>query len=102
MAMIFEQESRTFSEYLLVPNLTPDCTPDAVDLSTAIVHRKGSAESRLRINVPVVSAMVHGFDAGWPLRWLAAADCLSFTAATHRRSAEMVPKPKIQGRFCGQ
>ena len=34
MAMIFDQESRTFSEYLLVPNLTTRaCTPDRVDLS---------------------------------------------------------------------
>lgn len=60
MAQIFEQESRTFSEYLLIPNLTSrDCTPDNVNLSTAIVkYRKGAEESRLKINVPVVSAVM--------------------------------------------
>ncbi len=60
MAQIFEQESRTFSEYLLIPNLTSrDCTPDNVNLSTPIVkYRKGVEESRLKINVPVVSAVM--------------------------------------------
>lgn len=60
MAQIFEQESRTFSEYLLIPNLTSrDCTPDNVNLSTAIVkYRKGVEESRLKVNVPVVSAIM--------------------------------------------
>ena len=67
MAMVFEQESRTFSEYLLVPNLTSrGCTPDRVDLSTAVVrYRKGETESRVRINVPVVSAVMQSVsDAG--------------------------------------
>lgn len=67
MAMVFEQESRTFSEYLLVPNLTSrSCTPDRVDLSTAVVrYRKGETESRVRINVPVVSAVMQSVsDAG--------------------------------------
>ena len=48
MAKIFEQESRTFSEYLLVPNLTTEKnTPDQVDLSAPIAkYRKGQEESR--------------------------------------------------------
>ncbi|NLW11838.1 MAG: IMP dehydrogenase [Clostridiaceae bacterium] len=60
MAQIFEQESRTFSEYLLIPNLsTRECTPENVNLSTPIVkYRKGEEESRLKINVPVVSAIM--------------------------------------------
>lgn len=60
MAQVFEQESRTFSEYLLIPNLTTsDCTPNNVNLGTAIVkYRKGEEESRLRLNVPVVSAIM--------------------------------------------
>ena len=60
MAMIFEQESRTFSEYLLVPNLTTERnTPDQVDLSAPIAkYRKGKEESRLKINIPLVSAVM--------------------------------------------
>ena len=60
MAMIFEKESRTFSEYLLVPNLTTrSCTPDQVRLSTSIVrYRKGNEPSPININVPLVSAVM--------------------------------------------
>ncbi|MBE7070976.1 MAG: IMP dehydrogenase [Ruminococcaceae bacterium] len=60
MAKIFEQESRTFSEYLLVPNLTTEeNTPDKVDLSAPIAkYRKGQEESRLKINIPMVSAVM--------------------------------------------
>ena len=60
MAKIFEQESRTFSEYLLVPNLTTEKnTPDQVDLSAPIAkYRKGQEESRLKINIPMVSAVM--------------------------------------------
>ncbi|MBR2749814.1 MAG: IMP dehydrogenase [Clostridiales bacterium] len=60
MAKIFEQESRTFSEYLLVPNLTTEKnTPDQVDLSAPIAkYKKGQEESRLKINIPLVSAVM--------------------------------------------
>jgi IMP dehydrogenase len=60
MATIFEKESRTFSEYLLIPNLTPrDCTPDRVNLSTGVVkYRKGAEDCPLKINVPVTSAIM--------------------------------------------
>ena len=60
MAKIFEQESRTFSEYLLVPNLTTEeNTPDKVNLSAPVAkYRKGQEESRLKINIPMVSAVM--------------------------------------------
>ena len=60
MAKIFEQESRTFSEYLLVPNLTTeDNTPDKVNLSAPVAkYKKGQEESRLKINIPMVSAVM--------------------------------------------
>ena len=60
MAKIFEEESRTFSEYLLVPNLTTEKnTPDQVDLSAPIAkYKKGQEESRLKINIPMVSAVM--------------------------------------------
>ena len=60
MAKIFEQESRTFSEYLLVPNLTTEeNTPDKVNLSAPVAkYKKGQEESRLKINIPMVSAVM--------------------------------------------
>lgn len=98
MAMIFEQESRTFSEYLLVPNLTTrDCIPDQVDLSTAIVrYRKGKERSRLSINIPLVSAIMQAVsDAGMAIA-LARSGGLSFVFASQpiENQADMVRKVK--------
>ena len=60
MATIFSEESRTFSEYLLVPNLTTEAnTPDMVDLSAPICkYMKGKEEPKLHINIPMVSAVM--------------------------------------------
>ena len=43
MAYFFEEPSRTFGEYLLVPGYSSsECIPTAVDLSTPLVkYRKG-------------------------------------------------------------
>lgn len=98
MAMIFEQESRTFSEYLLVPNLTPrECTPEHVDLSTAITrYRKGEQKSRLNINVPVVSAVMQAVSDDGMAIALARYGGLSFvfTSQPIDSQVEMVRKVK--------
>ena len=39
MAYFYDEPSRTFSEYLLLPNLTTkDCVPENVSLKTPIVR----------------------------------------------------------------
>jgi IMP dehydrogenase len=67
MAFIYDEPSRTFGEFLLVPNLTrKDCTPDKVDLRAPVVRFKADASasppdprlSPLTINVPVTSALM--------------------------------------------
>ena len=67
MAFIYEEPSRTFGEYLLIPNLTTkQCSPNNVDLSAPLVRftaEPGStlaaaAKSPLTINVPVTSALM--------------------------------------------
>jgi IMP dehydrogenase len=98
MAMIFEQESRTFSEYLLVPNLTTrDNTPENVDLSTAIVrYRKGEEKSRLSINIPLVSAVMQAVSDDGMAIALSRSGGLSFIYASQsvESQAEMVSKVK--------
>ena len=46
MAFYYEEPSRTFNEYLLVPGHTPaSCIPAKVDLKTPLVrYRKGQEE----------------------------------------------------------
>ena len=57
MARYFEEPSRTFSEYLLVPGYTsPDCIMENVSLKTPIVKFKKGEEPTLSANIPLVSA----------------------------------------------
>ena len=60
MAFYFEEPSRTFNEYLLVPGHTPaDCVPTKVSLKTPLVkYRKGQEECPMSLNVPMVSAIM--------------------------------------------
>ncbi len=80
MAKYFAEESRTFSEYLLVPNLTTEKnTPNQVDLSTPICkYKKGKEEPKLKINIPMVSAVMQAVsDSGMAIA-LARCGGLSF------------------------
>lgn len=98
MAMIIDEVSRTFSEYLLIPNLTTrDCIPERVNLSTPIArYRKGEEESRIHIHIPLVSAIMQAVsDSGMAIA-LARCGGLSFIFASQPISSqvEMVRKVK--------
>ena len=60
MAFYFEEPSRTFSEYLLVPGYTSEeCIPNKVSLRTPLVrYRKGQEECPITLNIPLVSAIM--------------------------------------------
>ena len=60
MAYYFEEPSRTFGEYLLVPGYSSaECVPDAVSLKTPLVKfRKGQEECPLTMNIPMISAIM--------------------------------------------
>ena len=60
MAMYYDEPSRTFNEYLLVPGHTPaSCIPASVSLRTPLVkYRKGEEECPLTLNIPMVSAIM--------------------------------------------
>ena len=57
MAKYFEEPSRTFSEYLLIPGYSgPDNIPEKVDLSAPLVKYKKGEEPSIKLNIPLVSA----------------------------------------------
>ncbi|MBO4352783.1 MAG: IMP dehydrogenase, partial [Eggerthellaceae bacterium] len=60
MAYYFEEPSRTFNEYLLVPGYTSEETiPDNVSLRTPLVkYRRGEEEPAISLNIPMVSAIM--------------------------------------------
>ena len=59
MAIYFNEPSRTFSEYLLIPGYTSeDCIPENVSLKTPLVKFKKGEESAITLNVPFASAIM--------------------------------------------
>ena len=60
MAFYYDEPSRTFNEYLLVPGHTPStCVPTAVSLKTPLVkYRKGEEDCPIMLNIPMVSAIM--------------------------------------------
>lgn len=59
MSEILNDISRTFNEYLLLPNLTTEnCVPTNVSLRTPLTKFKKGEEPELSLNIPFVSAIM--------------------------------------------
>lgn len=59
MAYFYSEPSRTFGEYLLVPGYSSSkCIPANVSLRTPVVKFKKGEESKLMMNIPLVSAIM--------------------------------------------
>ena len=59
MAYFFDELSRTFSEYLLVPGYSSsECVPSNVSLRTPLVKFRKGEESAISLNIPMVSAIM--------------------------------------------
>ncbi len=59
MSKIVEGISRTFNEFLLLPNLTDErCIPSNVSLRTPLVKFKKGEEPKYSANIPMVSAIM--------------------------------------------
>ena len=59
MAFYYEEPSRTFSEYLLVPGYSSsNHIPQNVSLKTPLVKFKKGEESQITMNIPLVSAIM--------------------------------------------
>ncbi len=59
MAIILQESSKTFSEYLLLPNLTTKiCLPHNVNLRTPISKFKKGESSSITLNIPFSSAIM--------------------------------------------
>jgi IMP dehydrogenase len=59
MAFFFDSPSHTFSEYLLVPGYSSEnCIPSNVSLKTPLVRFKKGEESKITLNIPMISAIM--------------------------------------------
>jgi IMP dehydrogenase len=97
MAYIYEEPSRTFAEYLLIPNETTKvCVPGKVDLSSPLVRFRRGAQSRLRLNIPMTSAIMQSVSDDNLAIALARCGGLAFIFCSQpiERQAEMVRRVK--------
>ncbi len=97
MARILTDLSRTFAEYLLVPRLTQrHHIPRNVDLSVPMARFKRGETSRMRMNIPVVSASMQSVSGSEMAIALARQGGLAFTfcSQTIERQANMIAKAK--------
>jgi len=97
MAKIFNEPSRTFNEYLLIPNLTlKNCTPDKVVLDTPLVKYKKGEQPSIKLSLPFASAIMQAVsDHGMAIA-LARSGGISFVYQSQapEDQAEMVRRVK--------
>jgi IMP dehydrogenase len=97
MAKIIYEPSRTFGEYLLLPNLTTkDCIVDNVDLSTPLVRYKIGEKPSLKLNIPFSSAIMQSVSDNNMAIALAKNGGISFIygSQTPEEEADMIRKVK--------
>ncbi len=97
MAFYFKEPSHTFGEYLLVPGYSSDkCIPANVDLSTPLVKYKKGEECPLKINIPLVSAIMQSVSDDRMAVALAKEGGISFIYGSQsiKDEAEMVARVK--------
>ena len=97
MAVFFEDVSRTFGEYLLIPGLTTkQCVPSNVSLKTPLVKFRQGEKPAIELHIPFVSAIMQSVsDDGLAIE-LARNGGLSFIFGSQpiHSQAEMVRKVK--------
>ncbi|QHW33259.1 IMP dehydrogenase [Paenibacillus rhizovicinus] len=97
MAHYYMEPSRTFSEFLLVPNLTTKaCNPSNVSLKTPIVKFKKGETPKYSLNIPFSSAVMQAVSDDRMAVALARCGGISFIfgSQTIEAQAEMVRKAK--------
>ena len=97
MAYFFEEQSRTFSEYLLVPGYSSaECIPSKVSLKTPATKYKKGEKPKLSMNIPLVSAIMQSVSDDKMAVALAREGGISFIFGSQpiERQAEMVKRVK--------
>jgi IMP dehydrogenase len=97
MALLIEEISRTFNEYILIPGLTSkECVPDRISLKTPLVRYAKGQKPDIELNIPFVSAIMQAVSDSNMAIALAKNGGLSFIFGSQpiEDQAEMVRKVK--------
>jgi IMP dehydrogenase len=109
MAFYYDAPSRTFGEYLLIPNLTTkQCIPQNVDLVAPLVRYRAEPGSKpdprrsaLRLNVPITSALMQAVSGPDLAIALARVGGLSFVPTSQSIEAEAAMVRKVKNYKAG-
>jgi len=97
MARILDEQSRTFSEFLLIPGYTSeDCIPANVSLKTPLTKFKKGEEPKISLNLPLASAIMQSVSNNTMAVALAREGGISFIYGSQsiEDEAEMIRKVK--------
>ncbi len=98
MAMIYNEPSHTFGEYLLVPGYSSaECMPQAVRLNTPVARFKKGEEPPLTMNIPLTSAIMQSVSGVKTAIALAIEGGISFLYCSQSVEDEAAMVRKVKG-----
>ena len=102
MAEYFNEPSRTFNEYLLVPGYSAkECTVDNVDLSTPVTKFRKGEEPAITMKVPMVSAIMQAVSDDRLAVALAKEGGLSFIFGSQPIDSQAAMVRRVKGHKAG-
>ncbi|MDY0288435.1 MAG: IMP dehydrogenase [Sphaerochaeta sp.] len=102
MAYFFDEPSRTFSEYLLVPGYSDEyAIPSKVSLRTPLVKYAKGEEPSLSLNIPLVSAIMQSVSGESMARALAREGGVSFIYGSQSIAEECAMVAKVKAFKAG-
>ena len=102
MAEFFNEPSRTFSEYLLVPGYSSkECKPENVVLKTPVVKFKKGEEAPLKMNIPLVSAIMQSVSDDRMAVALAKEGGVSFIFGSQPIDSQAAMVKRVKGHKAG-
>ena len=102
MAHYYEEPSRTFSEYLLIPGHSSiKCVPTAVSLRTPIVRYRKGEKPALSANIPLVSAIMQSVSNDTMAIALAKEGGISFIYGSQPIEEQVAMVKRVKGYKAG-
>jgi IMP dehydrogenase len=102
MAYYFNEPSRTFNEYLLVPGYSSkECRTENVSLKTPVVKFKKGEQSAITMNIPLVSAIMQSVSDDKLAVALAKEGGISFIFASQSIEGQAAMVRRVKGHKAG-
>ena len=102
MANYFDEPSRTFSEYLLIPGYSrTDCIPDNVSLKTPVTKFRRGEKPSITMNIPMVSSIMQSVSDDRMAVALAKEGGISFIYASQGIESEAAMVARVKSHKAG-